>query len=73
MTQRHKWMQLLLLAGFGCLIVVGLTHVAEALHILPGMGWGLPDSPGHYLDLVSALLGISLLLAAAIMRLLRSN
>jgi hypothetical protein len=32
-----------------------LTHVAERLRILPGMGWGLPDSPGHYLDLVCAI------------------
>src|SRR5882724_8733894 len=36
----------LLLAGCGCLIIMVLTHVAEALHLLPGMGWGLPDSPG---------------------------
>jgi hypothetical protein len=36
------------------LIVVALTHVAEAFNIFPSMGWGLPDSPGHYLDLASA-------------------
>jgi hypothetical protein len=34
-----------------------LTHVAEAFHILPAMGWGMPNSAGHYLDLVSAVLG----------------
>jgi hypothetical protein len=27
------------------------THIAEKLHLFPGVGWGLPDSPGHYLDL----------------------
>jgi hypothetical protein len=27
------------LAGAGFLIVVLLTHVAEALHLFPGMGW----------------------------------
>ena len=51
-------------AGLVCLAMVGLTHVAERWNIFPGMGWGLPDSPGHYLDLASAILGIALLLAA---------
>ena len=50
------------LFGAACLIIVVLTHVAEALHPFPGMGWGQPDSPGHYLDLVSAILGCTLLL-----------
>jgi hypothetical protein len=45
------------LCGGACLIIVVLTHVAEAYRLLPGMGWGLPNSPGHYLDLVSAILG----------------
>jgi hypothetical protein len=58
-------------AGCGCLIVVALTHVAERLSILSVMGWGLPDSPGHYLDLSCAVLGIVLLLAAGIVRLVR--
>jgi hypothetical protein len=52
----------LLLFGSACLIMVVLTHVAEAFHILPSMGWGLPNSAGHYLDLVSATLGCTLLL-----------
>jgi hypothetical protein len=51
-----------LLLGVACLVMVVLTHVAEWLHIFPGMGWGLPDSPGHYLDLVSAILGCTFLL-----------
>jgi hypothetical protein len=44
----------LLVFGFGCLAVVNL---------FPVMGWGLPDSPGHYLDLTSAVLGTVLLIA----------
>ena len=44
----------LLLLGFVCLVIVVLTHVAEMLQIFPDMGWGLPNSRGHYLDLVSA-------------------
>jgi hypothetical protein len=47
-------------------LIVVLIHIAEKLHVFPGMGWGLPDSPGHYLDLVSAVLG-SMLLIAGIM------
>jgi hypothetical protein len=49
--------RLLLLFGTACLLIVILTHVAEAFHVFPAMGWGLPNSPGHYLDLASAILG----------------
>ena len=58
----------IVLAGCVCLIVVVLTHVAEWLQIFPGMGWGMPNSPGHYLDLVSAIIGTILLLAAGLVR-----
>jgi len=47
--------------GGGFLLVVVLTHIAERCQVLPGMGWGLPNSPGHYLDLFSAVAGIALL------------
>jgi hypothetical protein len=56
----------LLLLGFVCLAVVVVTHVAERHNVFPGMGWGLPDSPGHYLDFVSAMLGIMLLIAGMV-------
>ena len=62
----------LVLVGCGCLVVMMLTHVAEGLHVLLAMGWGLPDSPGHYLDLVSAVFGGILLSAAGVVRLLRA-
>jgi hypothetical protein len=62
------WARFLQVVGCICLIVVVLTHVAEHFHLLPGMGWGLPNSPGHYLDLVSAVSSIALLLAACIVR-----
>jgi len=56
----------LLLLGFVCLTIMVFTHVAEGLHLVPGMGWGLPDSPGHYLDFASALLGCTLVIAGMI-------
>ena len=56
----------LLLLGFVCLAIVVFTHVAEMLHVFPSMGWGLPDSPGHYLDFVSAVVGCALLIAGMI-------
>jgi hypothetical protein len=56
----------LLLLGVVCLAVALFTHVAERLRVFPGMGWGLPDSPGHYLDLVSVTLGCVLLLAGTV-------
>jgi len=48
------------LLGAGCLVLVVLTHVAEALHLFPWMHWGLEHSVGHYLDFWSAVLGLAL-------------
>jgi hypothetical protein len=48
------------LLGAGCLVVVVLTHLCEALHLFPWMHWGDEQSVGHYLDLGSAVLGITL-------------
>lgn len=48
------------LLGAGCLVVVALTHICEALHLFPWMKWGLEHSAGHYLDLSSAVLGVTL-------------
>ncbi len=53
----YSFLQLL---GAACLVMVVLTHVCEALHLLPWMHWGLEHSIGHYLDLWSALLGLTL-------------
>jgi hypothetical protein len=47
------------LLGAGCLVMVVLTHVFEALHLFPSMHWGLEDSVGHYLDFWSAVLGLT--------------
>jgi hypothetical protein len=51
---------LLQLLGAGCLVVVVLTHVCEALHLFPWMRWGLQQGVGHYLDFWSAVLGLTL-------------
>ena len=56
------------LAGCGCFFVVVLTHVAERFHLLPSMGWGMPNSPGHYLDLFSAITAVVFLVAAFALR-----
>jgi len=53
-----RFLQLL---GAVCLVIVVLTHIAEGFQFLPAMGWGLPNSAGHYLDFVSAILGCTLL------------
>lgn len=58
----------LAILGLAFLIVVVLTHVAERWQFFPSMGWGLPNSPGHYLDLASAILGVALLVAAMVCR-----
>jgi hypothetical protein len=46
--------------GAGCLVVVVLTHVCEALNLFPAMRWGVADSVGHYLDFWCAVLGLTL-------------
>jgi hypothetical protein len=51
---------LLQLVGAGCIVVVVLAHVSEALHLFPSMDWGQEHSIGHYLDFWSAVLGLSL-------------
>ena|SRR5215813_8910800 len=48
------------LLGAGCLVMVVLTHITEALHLFPGMQWGRPQSLGHALDFWSAVLGLTL-------------
>lgn len=50
--------------------MVVLTHVAEAHHFMPWMGWGRPDSPGHYLDLASAIGGLAFIAAGIVKRVL---
>lgn len=51
---------LLQLLGAGGLVLVVLTHVAEALHLFPWMHWGDEHSIGHYLDLGSAVVALTL-------------
>ena len=51
---------LLQLVGAGCIVVVVLAHVSEALHLFPWMDWGQEHSIGHYFDFWSAVLGLTL-------------
>jgi hypothetical protein len=62
--------QILFLVGSCCLIIMVLAHVAEAFCIFPAMGWGLPNSVGHYLNLMTAILGGTLLLVGLLVVLL---
>lgn len=57
---RTVWVTLQLL-GAGCLVLVVLTHICEALRLFPWMRWGDEHSVGHYLDLSAAILGLTLL------------
>src|SRR5260370_41880984 len=59
-ARRKTVCSLLQLLGAGCLVVVVLTHVCEALQLFPWMNWGLEHSVGHYLDFWSAVLGVFL-------------
>jgi uncharacterized membrane protein len=63
-VQYFRWKKsastFLQLLGAGCLVVVVVTHVFEALHVMSWMGWGMQHSIGHYLDLCSAVLAFTL-------------
>jgi ABC-type antimicrobial peptide transport system permease subunit len=59
--------------GAAFLIVVVFAHIAEALGLFPSMGWGLPHSMGHYIDLTSAVCGLLFLSAGYLLRRLRKH
>ena len=46
--------------GAGCLLNIVLTHLCQALQLFPWMRWGSEHSVGHYLDLVSGVLSLTL-------------
>jgi|SRR6516165_9635365 hypothetical protein len=58
------------LFGAGCLMVVVFVHVCEALRLFQWIRWGDLHSLGHYVDLVSVILGLTLLLLADGLRVL---
>ena len=67
--RRDKWAAgALQLAGASLLAIVALAHICEALDLLPAMRWGAGDSPGHYLDLASAVLGVASLSAGYLLQ-----
>lgn len=58
--ERTVWRFLQLIGAIFLLMMV-LAHIGGALQHVPCMPWGQNDSPGHYLDLFSAILGLILL------------
>jgi hypothetical protein len=48
------------MVGAGCLVIVVLSHFCEALYLFSWMHWGDEHSAGHYLDLGSVVLGLTL-------------
>jgi succinate dehydrogenase/fumarate reductase cytochrome b subunit len=44
----------------GCVVLVVLCHICEAIRLLPWMHWGDEHSVGHYIDFGSAVLGLTL-------------
>ena len=71
--KRKAAYSLLQLLGSGGLVVVVLTHICEALQLFPWMHWGLEHSIGHYLDLSSALLGVTLFPVGYLLHALRER
>jgi hypothetical protein len=54
--------------GLGCFAIMAATHVFEAFSVLPALGWGRPNSIGHFIDLTAALLGVALMAASFLLR-----
>ncbi len=57
-SQQRTIATLLQIVGALCLLLVATFHLFEALELFPAMGWGRADSPGHFVDLASAILGV---------------
>ena len=74
LTHRKKrsWSSAFQLAGACLLLVVVASHVCEALQLLPWMDWGATTSAGHYLVLVSAISGLTLLSFGLLLRVIKS-
>ena len=74
LTHRKKrsWSSAFQLAGACFLLVVVASHVCEAPQLLPWMAWGATNSAGHYLDLVSAISGLTLLSFGLLLRVIKS-
>jgi fucose 4-O-acetylase-like acetyltransferase len=66
--QRRTLWSAIQLLGSASLVIVVLTHICEAVRLLPWMHWGAERSAGHYLDLSSAILGVTLFPAAYLIR-----
>jgi len=64
LVRRRSGSAAFLTAAAVCFVVVALVHLFEGLRLFPAAGWGQPRSVGHYLDLVSAILGLTFLMAA---------
>ena len=69
----HTFSTLLRVIAAVCLLVVVLTHVAEARGWFRTMRWGQPDSAGHYVDLASAILAASLFAVSVLVDFRRSH
>jgi len=59
--------------GSGFLVIIVLAHVCETFRLLRWMNWGQQHSPGHYLDLASAIVGPILLLVGHVLASAASN
>lgn len=55
-------------AGASFMLVVVFAHICEGFSILAFMGWGKEGTIGHYLDLSSAILGVTLFAVGSVLR-----
>lgn len=56
------------LLGAAGVTLVAVAHICEAVGFLPWFGWGAERSVGHYLDLTSALVGVTCLPVGYLLR-----
>lgn len=57
--EKRAWSVLQFIGAAG-MVMVSVAHVCEALHLFVWLQWGEEHSVGHYVDLSSAVLGITL-------------
>ena len=59
-VKEKRTSSVLQLLGAAGMMIVLLTQLCETLQLFPWMHWGEENSAGHYLDLSSAILAVTL-------------
>lgn len=64
---------ILMVIGAVCLTIVPITHICEGLQWFTFLHWGDENSIGHYIDLLTAVIGVILFPAGYFLDVIRKQ